>query len=142
MPERLNKRKAAEAERYLTEQYNPTRDAFQRIKQALGGAAPIHKNVPDTIYNAPSQTLESRPTFAPESFQSTTDTSMERQRADEILNKLRNQRQPPQAPSSVPGDIQALMDQAQDLETRQEFEQLDPEDMKKLQRIKEMLRQR
>lgn len=143
MPERINRKKAEQFVRGL-EQSNPTKDAFQRIKNIVQGQ-PLEANIQslNDKYTAKSEGRRETNSFSPSSYETSSDTSLDRQKADAILQKLRGQQfQAPTPAPAVSGDIQALMDQAQDLETRQEFEQLDPDDMKKLQRIKEMLRQR
>lgn len=141
MSERINKQKAAQFVRGL-ENANPTADAFQRIKNMVQGK-PLESSIKprDDMYMPQSgERSNETQSFSPDSYKTFSDTNLDRQKADAVLKKLRGEQfQQPAPTPSVRGDIQALMDQQQDLEQRQEFEPLDQDDMQKLQRIKEML---
>jgi len=140
--ERINKQKAKQFVQGL-ENSNPTAEAFQRINNLVRGR-PMEQNVRprQDIYAEPQpERPDVADKFSPDSYKTFSDTNLDRQKADETLRRLRGE-QPsqPQAAPAIPGDTKALMDQQQYLEQLQDFDRATPEDVQKLQRIKELLR--
>lgn len=99
---------------------NPTMNPkFQQLRDMIGGS---------------QQPSEPKPS----SFDLTQD-DMDRAKAVQ-----QRQLQPQQAPQQqqVPGNIKDMMEQQQYLESLQDFDRAGPDEIQKLQRIKEMLRQK
>jgi len=151
MPE-INKKRAQEMQDYM-ERSSPLEESldnirrqglFKQIKAAFKEPVPYVK---PTIENINERNSEYKPpnvepqTFVPRDqkpINSNIDTSGQRQRADEILNRMRGQLPQTQEPPSIPSDVQALMNQRDDLADFGDMS--DPNTKAKFDRLNEMLR--
>lgn len=113
------------------------KEKFKQLRQMIGQPVPSSEIYQDQgeMRKRSLDGLSSQP------FDMTQD---DMDRAKAVQQQLLKSKYPQTSPSTreLPGDIKALLDQQQYLEQLQDFDRAEPEDVQKLQRIKEMLRQK